>query len=59
MEAASGGKHSIIIALTAHAYANVVRECLDLGMDDHLAKPVSLATLDNTLNQWLPGPETD
>jgi len=30
-----------IIAMTADAFAEDVRNCLDAGMDDHVAKPVS------------------
>lgn len=39
-----------IIALTANAYDADVQGCLDAGMNAHLAKPVELTTLCNTLS---------
>ena len=42
-----------IIAMTAHAFAEERRNCLDAGMDDHLAKPVDPAHLIATLKRWL------
>jgi two-component system, sensor histidine kinase and response regulator len=48
----NGSRHTPVIALTANAY-DVDREaCLQAGMDDHLAKPVSLRTLGEILDQW-------
>ena len=38
-----------IIALTADAFAENVQECLDAGMDGHVAKPVSPAQLYSAL----------
>ena len=38
-------KNVPIIALTAHAMAEHIQQCQHAGMDLHLAKPVSLATL--------------
>ncbi|TBN42596.1 response regulator [Paracoccus subflavus] len=42
-----------IIAMTAHAFAEERRNCLDAGMNDHLAKPVDPAHLIATLKRWL------
>ena len=41
-----------VVALTANAYSEDVRACLDAGMQDHLAKPVRGDDLDRTLRRW-------
>lgn len=43
-----------IIALTANAYADDIAACLDAGMQDHLSKPVSLATIRKILARFAP-----
>ncbi len=45
--------HLPIIALTADAFPERERECLAVGMNDRIVKPVSLKQLDNMLNKWL------
>ncbi|WP_296676207.1 ATP-binding protein [Novosphingobium sp.] len=46
--------HSLpIVAMTANAYPEDVRMALDNGMQDHLAKPITLARLDALLVRWL------
>jgi two-component system sensor histidine kinase/response regulator len=48
-----------IIAMTAHAYETERQRCLDVGMNDHIAKPVDPALLIRTLDRWLkPQPAT-
>ncbi|MFL9583930.1 ATP-binding protein [Stenotrophomonas sp. AB1(2024)] len=52
-EAATGSTRMPIIALTAGAFPEDVARCLANGMDDHLAKPASLATLSSRLRKWI------
>jgi CheY-like chemotaxis protein len=47
-----------IIALTANALAEGRNECLAVGMDDYLAKPLGPVDLETVLTRWLgPAPE--
>ncbi|MEL6348497.1 MAG: response regulator [Myxococcota bacterium] len=41
-----------IIALTADVLSGVRERCIDAGMDDYLSKPVRIAMLEKTLNDW-------
>ena len=43
-----------IVALTASAYAADRQLCLDAGMDDYLAKPITFAVFAEMLQRWLP-----
>ncbi len=53
-EKAVGSEHLIIIALTANAMKGDKEVCIAAGMDDYLAKPVSLDKLRRILSRWLP-----
>ncbi|HVB79598.1 MAG TPA: response regulator [Candidatus Binataceae bacterium] len=41
----SGRRHTTIIALTGHVLEGARERCLESGMDDYVAKPVTLASL--------------
>jgi len=43
-----------IIAMTAHATAQECTECLESGMQDHIAKPINPTRFYETLARWLP-----
>ena len=42
-----------IIAMTAHAMLGDRNACLDAGMDDYIAKPVTPAALSTLMKKWL------
>ncbi|MBC8718342.1 response regulator [Ochrobactrum sp. Marseille-Q0166] len=42
-----------ILALTAHAYEEERRRCAEVGMNDHIAKPIDPAILIGTLERWM------
>ncbi len=42
-------RHTIIIAMTAHALEGAREHCLEAGMDDYIAKPVTLESLSAVL----------
>lgn len=46
-------QHTPIIAMTARASEEDESRCLEVGMDDYLAKPVTLASLEFKLRRWL------
>jgi two-component system sensor histidine kinase/response regulator len=49
-----GWERKPILAMTANAFADDRRACMQAGMDDFVAKPVSPDTLFATLKKWLP-----
>lgn len=55
-EAASGRPRTVVVALTANAMKGQADQCLAAGMDDYLAKPVSLSRLGSVLSHWLGSP---
>ncbi len=43
-----------IVAMTANAFEDDRKRCLEAGMDDHVSKPVDPERLYQTLEKWLP-----
>ena len=46
-------KMILIIAMTANAFAEDVKDAMDAGMDAHIAKPIDMELLKNTLGLYL------
>ncbi len=47
-------KSTPIIALTAHALLSQKKQCLEIGMNDHISKPIEQRELIQKLSRWLP-----
>ncbi len=45
--------HVVIIAATAHALKGDAERCIEAGMDDYIAKPISPDKLKALMEQWL------
>jgi CheY-like chemotaxis protein/HPt (histidine-containing phosphotransfer) domain-containing protein len=53
------GRSIPIVALTAHAMRQQIEECLQAGMDGHVAKPFTAATLRDAISKWATQPDSD
>ena len=42
-----------IVAMTANAFADDIRQTREAGMDDHISKPVEIAKLVETMGKWM------
>jgi signal transduction histidine kinase len=49
----AAGQHLPIVALSASVLPEERQKCLDVGMDDYVAKPFSRRDLEHVLSRWL------
>ncbi len=56
---ADTGRRTPIVAMTANTQPKDVEKCLAAGMDDHLAKPLTINTLAARIKRWIPGHPID
>ena len=54
IEAAEGRPRVPVIACTASALLSEAEACIEAGMDDHIAKPLTLSILKSKMERWLP-----
>ena len=57
IRALAGYSETPILAMTANAFDDDRKACIDAGMNDHITKPVDPEKLFETLLKWLPKPQ--
>ncbi len=50
----ASGRRTPLLAMTANTQSGDAEKCLAAGMDDYLAKPITLVELRQKLEKWLP-----
>ncbi len=45
-------RHTVVIAVTAHAMPGERERAVDAGMDDYISKPISASALEKVLERW-------
>ncbi len=53
------GRRTPLVAMTANTQRGDAEKCLAAGMDDYLAKPITLVELRHKLEKWLPRAHDD
>jgi CheY-like chemotaxis protein len=48
------GSAPVIVAMTAYAFSEDQKRCMEAGMNDYLTKPVTLESIRSALARWLP-----
>jgi CheY-like chemotaxis protein len=56
IRALPGYAHTPILAITANAFDEDARACIEAGMNDHISKPVAAEVLYGTILKWLSMP---
>jgi signal transduction histidine kinase/ActR/RegA family two-component response regulator len=51
------GKHTPVVAITAHAFDEYKQQCLEAGMDDFISKPFKKKTFEDLIERWVAEPD--
>ncbi len=52
-------RHTVIVAMTAHAMQGDREKCITAGMDDYIAKPIQKEVVRDVLCRWIKTKETE
>lgn len=50
----ASSRHTVIVAMTAHAMKEDCEKCLKSGMDDYMTKPIKKENLLEIMEKWIP-----